>query len=60
MEKKGKKEKKEKELLEFITDFKKEAKTMSDEDIIKKLLDKTPKDTENEPLKVSKKKLKIS
>lgn len=52
--KESKKEKKEKELLDFITEFKKEAKTMQDEDIIKKLLDKIPKDTDNEPLKVKK------
>ena len=51
-DKKSKKAQKEKELLDFITELKKKASTISETEVINKLLDKIPKDTESETLKV--------
>lgn len=56
MEKKDKKkltpEEKEKLLLTFIQDLQKESKSLKPEETIEKLLDKVPKDTKSESLKV--------
>lgn len=51
-EKSSKKQKKEQELLDFITEIQRNSQSMEAKDIIAKLLDKIPSATESESLKV--------
>ena len=53
LSKEEKRQKKEKELLDFITQLKQKAKTTRADEIINKLIDKTPADSESESLKVA-------
>ena len=51
-DKSSKKQKKEQELLDFVTDLQRNSQNMEPKDTIAKLLDKVPTETESETLKV--------
>lgn len=51
-QKSSKKQKKEQELLDFITDLQKKSQNMESKEIITQLLNKIPVDTDSESLKV--------